>query len=942
MSSTPDKPPGGPGSLFLFDAYNFVFRAYHALPMLNAPDGTPVNAVHGFVRMVQAVRRDFQPELVAAVFDAGGDGGRREMFPEYKANRPPAPEDLVPQFPLVRNAVDALGIPRVEHKGYEADDVIAAYTKVAQAAGKRVIIVSGDKDLMQLCDAGEGDRPAIYLYDTMKNRLNGPPEVEAKFGVGPEKLGDLLALTGDSSDNVPGVPGIGPKTAAGLLAEYGDLESVLAAAPSIKQKKRRERLIEHAEAARVSRKLVELHDDIELPAPLEELADRKPDDDALVAFFEPLGFKLVLRELGSAAAARRARRASPGDEIGAVELQPVSGFSPAGDAHRLILAADDEAWAAYVAALPKAEQLTVQLAVHGDAIDAEIVGVALAARGLPEGTPPELSQPVYVPIGHRQGDLVEGRQRDATSVLESLRGVLEAESPPKVVYDHKRQAQALRRVGIALGGVAVDPMLVSYVLDPARSAHTLASLGKDVLGHAPRPPEKVLGKGRKAVTLPDLAFAPAASWLGEQVDVTRAVGQALGGQLRESGKALARLYDDIEMPLARVLSVLEERGIMLDADVLKRQGAELGATIAEIQARVDEEAGYSINLDSPIQLRKLLFEERELPPTRKTKTGYSTDARVLEELSLLDPIVKEILVYRSLTKLKGTYLDTFPTLINARTGRLHTNFDQAVAATGRLSSSNPNLQNIPIRTTEGRRIREAFVAPPGKHLVAIDYSQIELRVLAHLSADPNLRSAFIDDVDVHRRTAAEVFDVPEAEVTSEQRRIAKAVNFGVIYGQTAFGLAQQLGIPRGKAGSYIRAYFEKIPGVDGYMSELVAQAKGRGYSETILGRKRRIPELSRKGAARAHGERIARNTPIQGSAADILKLAMIAVEKALADVPWASMLLTVHDELIFECDEAKVDDLIALARPLMEEAVKLEVPLRVEAGHGQTWAECKG
>jgi len=381
---------------------------------------------------------------------------------------------------------------------------------------------------------------------------------------------------------------------------------------------------------------------------------------------------------------------------------------------------------------------------------------------------------------------------------------------------------------------------------------------------------------------------------------------------------------------------------MLDAEVLKRQGAELGTKIAEIQARVDEEAGYSINLDSPIQLRKLLFEERELPPTRKTKTGYSTDARVLEELSLLDPIVKEILVYRSLTKLKGTYLDTFPTLINARTGRLHTSFDQAVAATGRLSSSNPNLQNIPIRTAEGRRIREAFVAPPGKHLVAIDYSQIELRVLAHLSADPNLRSAFIDDVDVHRRTAAEVFDVPEAEVTSEQRRIAKAVNFGVIYGQTAFGLAQQLGIPRGKAGSYIRAYFEKIPGVDAYMSELVALAKGCGYSETILGRKRRIPELGRKGPARAHGERIARNTPIQGSAADILKLAMIAVEKALADVPWASMLLTVHDELIFECDEAKVDELVTLARPLMEEAVKLEVPLRVEAGHGRTWAECKG
>jgi len=935
MSATPDKPPGGPGSLFLFDAYNFIFRAYHALPMLNAPDGRPVNAVHGFVRMVQAVRRDFQPELVAAVFDAGGDGGRRAMFSEYKANRPPAPEDLAPQFPMVRDAVDALGIPRVEHPGYEADDIIASYTRVAQRAGKRVVIVSSDKDLMQLCDAGSDDRPAIYLYDTMKGRLHGPAEVEAKFGVRPEKLGDLLALTGDSSDNVPGVPGIGPKTAAGLLAEYGDLEGVLAAAPELKQKKRRERLIEHADAARVSRKLVALRDEVELPQPLEALTDRKPDDDALQEFFEPLGFKLVLRELGSAAAARRARRRSnESGEIGVVELQPVSGFEPAGDAHLLVLAADDEAWAAYVSALPKAEHLTVQLATHGaDALEAEVVGVALATPGTP---------PVYVPLGHRQGDLVEGRQRDRDPVLAALRPVLEAETPPKTVYDHKRQSQALRRAGIELRGVVHDPMLESYVLDPARSSHALDSLAKDVLGFAVRPPEKVLGKGRKAVTLPDLAFAPAAAWLCEQVDVARALGQALGEQLREAGASLSRLYDDVEMPLAAVLSTVEERGIELDTEVLATQATELGERIAEIQARVEAEAGYALNLDSPIQLRKLLFEDRGLPPTRKTKTGYSTDARVLEELSLLDPIVKDILVYRSLTKLKGTYLDTFPTLVNARTGRLHTSFDQAVAATGRLSSSNPNLQNIPIRTVEGRRIREAFVAPAGKHLVAIDYSQIELRILAHLSGDPNLRSAFIDDVDVHRRTAAEVFEVPEDEVTAEQRRIAKAVNFGVIYGQTAFGLAQQLGIPRGKAGSYIRAYFEKIPGVDGYMSELVAVAKGRGYAETILGRKRRIPELSRKGAARAHGERIARNTPIQGSAADILKIAMIAVERALHDVPWARMLLTVHDELIFECEEAKVEELVALARPLMEEAVTLEVPLKVEAGHGRTWGDCKG
>jgi DNA polymerase-1 len=937
--STPLTPPGGPGSLFLFDAYNFVFRAYHALPMLNAPNGTPVSAVHGFVRMVQATRRDFRPELVAAVFDAGGDGGRRALLPTYKANRPPAPADLAPQFPLVRSAVDALAIPRIEHPGYEADDLIASYARAAQAAGIRVVIISSDKDLMQLVDAGDEQRPPIYLYDTMKGRVLGPAEVQEKFGVGPQRLGDLLALTGDSSDNVPGVPGIGPKTAAELLHEHGDLEGVLAAAPAMKQKKRREKLIEHADDARVSRKLVALHDALPLPVPLPELADKAPDDAKLLAFFEPLGFKLVLRELGSAAAAARARQPGQDEEIGAGELQPVSGFVPAGDAHRLVLAADDEAWAAYVAALPGAERLAIHLALSStDPIEAQIVGVTLAAHGLPG----ELAQPVYVPVGHRQGDLVEGRQRERAEVLEALRPVLESPTPRKLAYDYKRQMLALRRAGVELRGVEIDPMLASYVIDPARSAHTLASLAKDVLGHELRPAEKVLGKGRKACTLPELAYAPAASWQTEEVDVVRALGLELGEQLTACGPTLRRLYDEVERPLAAVLVRIEERGIMLDAEVLHRQAAELAQEITAIQARIDEQAGHPVNVDSPLQLQELLFNELELPSGRKTKTGHSTDAKVLEELAMLHPIVGEILVYRSLTKLKGTYLDTLPTLINRRTGRLHTSFGQAVAATGRISSSDPNLQNIPIRTPEGRRIREAFVAPPGRRLVTIDYSQIELRVLAHLSGDPGLRSAFVDDVDVHRRTAAEVFEVPESEVTGEQRRIAKAVNFGVIYGQTAFGLAQQLGIPRGKAGSYIRAYFEKIPGVDRYMTELIARAKARGYAETILGRKRRIPELASKGAARSYGERIARNTPIQGSAADILKVAMIKVEDALTDVPWAQMLLTVHDELIFECEEERVDELIARCRPLMEGACELEVPLRVDAGSGRTWGECKG
>ncbi len=943
MIDTPARPVGGEKSLFLFDAYNFIFRAYHALPMLNAPDGRPVNAVHGFVRMVQAARRDFGPGAIAAVFDSGGHGGRRELSPQYKANRPPPPEDLAPQFQMVRDATDALGITRIEDPRYEADDVIASYALAAKDAGYDVTVVSSDKDLMQLCTLPDvpGQGGSIVLYDTMKQRVLGPAEVVEKFGVGPDRLGDLLALTGDSSDNVPGVPGIGPKTAAALLDEYGDLEGVLKAAPQIKQKKRRERLIEHADDARLSRKLVALHDHVALPIPLEDLADEGADEDGLVEFFEPLGFKMVLRELGAATqmARRRAEQTGPseGDEAGAFELSEVAGYAPPGDAHRVWMAADVDALPGYVAALREAGTVAVWVVATGRIEESSLLGIGLCARGAAG----DHALPTYLPVGH-QGNLVSGPQLPPAAVLEHVAPLLADPQVAKLVQDHKTAGQMLRAAGMSLQGVSIDTMLASYVLDPARSAHDLWALADDVLGAKLRTAEQVLGKGKKATPMAALDAPSAGRWTCELVHALEALGRALTDDLVLAGAAAARLYREVELPLADVLAALEDRGIAVDVDVLRAQSELLSERIAELQARVDEEAGYPVNLDSPIQLRKLLFEDRGLPAGRKTKTGYSTDARVLEELSQIDPIVGDILVYRTLTKLKNTYLDTLPTLVRPETGRLHTTFQQAVAATGRLSSTDPNIQNIPIRTAEGRRIREAFVAPEGQVLVAIDYSQIELRVLAHLSGDPSLRSAFVDDVDVHRRTAAEVFEVPEDEVTADQRRIAKAVNFGVIYGQTAFGLAQQLGIPRGHAGKYIRAYFEKIPGVDHYMNELVNLAKRRGYAETILGRKRRIPELRRKGPARGHGERIARNTPIQGSAADILKVAMIAVERALADATWARMLLTVHDELIFECEEDRVDELVGICRPLMEEAVSLAVPLRVDAGWGKTWAACKG
>jgi DNA polymerase-1 len=922
--------------LFIFDSYNFAFRAYHALPMLNAPDGTPVNAVHGFCRMVQAARREFAPQYVLAVFDAGGDGERKAMFGEYKANRPPAPEDLRPQFELIRKATDALGIPRVQDPKFEADDLIASYVKAARAQGIRTVVVSSDKDLMQLVT---DEPPQCVLWDTMKAAAVGPAEVVEKFGVPPALLGDLLALVGDSSDNVPGVAGIGPKTASALLAEFGDLEGVLAGAGRIPQKARREKLMASVDLARLSRRLVELRADVPLPRDVASLEDPGADEDEVIAFFDPLGFRQVVRELGSTArksSSAAARMAA--DDPGAIELGRIEVPARERPPVRVLAAGDEDALAEAARAWMAAPSLAVAALVDGnDPLRAELVGLGLA---MDEGAP------VYLPLGHRQADLVDGAPLPRELVLAALGPVLGAPSVAKIVHDHKTLAHVLGRAGVPLAGVAMDPMLVSYSLDPARSAHDLSALAQDVLG-VQLPTVEALcavarGKGRSKSTPADVAVAPAATWAGNAAVVLVSLAQALRTVLDGAGAAARKLVDDVEMPLAWVLRRLEPRGIVLDVAELERQSADLTVQIAAIQAAVDEQAGHEVYIDSPQALQKLLFEERSLPPTRKTKTGYTTDAKALEELALLDPIVVDILAYRSLTKLKGTYLDTLPSLVNPTTGRLHTSFHQAVAATGRLSSSDPNLQNIPIRTPQGRKIREAFGAAPGRVLVALDYSQIELRILAHLSGDPNLVSAFVEGTDVHRRTAAEVFSVSEADVTDEQRRIAKAVNFGVVYGQTAFGLAQQLGIPRGKAGSYIRAYFERVPGVDRYMRELISIASSRGWAETILGRRRRIPELGMRGPSRGYGERIARNTPIQGSAADILKVAMIAVERRLEGESWAQMVLTVHDELIFECDVDRVEDVISIAKPAMEDAVALSVPLRVDAGWGATWAAAKG
>jgi DNA polymerase I len=938
------RPTGGAGSIFLIDANNFLFRAYHALPMLTTPDGRPVNAVHGYVRMVSALRKEFAPQYLLAVFDAGGGGNwRKVLYPQYKANRPPPAEDLQPQIPLVREATDALGIPWVEHLEYEADDLIAAYAQVGLEAGLEVVVVSSDKDLMQLVRGDDEPRAGtIRLWDTMKNRLVGPAEVEAKFGVAPGQLGDLLALAGDSTDNIPGVAGIGPKTAEGLLAEFGDLEGILANTAKIKQSKRRENLETHADLARLSRQLVALRTDFELPRPLAQLEDKGPDRAVMDAFFDPLGFKSTLAGAVSMKGSGGRRMAPRTLSEAMPRLDGIEVLA----ADTIVVEASERAQLdEFLAAARAAKVLAFELALSGDdPMRADPIGLALAIPQL--DAPGKLQRPaIYMPIAHRSLSDGATMQWPAAELIAAVAPLLTDPELPKYTHALKNQAVVLLREGfeVDVAGVVVDTMLASYTLDPARADHELEGLAKDLGGQLIGDRQSLVGKGKGQVGFDQVAVAVAGPWAGQRVGLIANLGPHLQVAVTAAGEQAKQLFDAVEMPLAQVLAKIERRGILIDREELGRQASELGEQIDALRAGICEDAGYAIDPNSPKQLGKLLFEDRGLPAKKKTKTGYSTDAQTLEELALLDPIVKQILDFRSLTKLKGTYLDTLPTLVNPKTGRLHTHFHQAVAATGRLSSSEPNLQNIPIRTEDGRKIRRGFIAPEGMRLVTLDYSQIELRSLAHLSKDPSLIRAFQEGADVHRRTAAEVFEVGEDEVTDEQRRVAKAVNFGVIYGQSAFGLARQLNIPQGRAGKYIKAYFKKIPGVTRYMTALIDTAKDTGFAETIFGRRRRIPELQRKGAAaRSYGERIARNTPIQGSAADILKVAMVEVERLLAGQAWARMLLTVHDELIFECEADRVRELIDLVRPAMEHAASLDVPLLVEAGSGTTWANAKG
>ncbi|MCS6913722.1 MAG: DNA polymerase I [Myxococcales bacterium] len=902
-------------TLYLVDGSNFLFRAYHALPPMSTSAGTPTGAVFGFTSMLLKLVGEQRPSHLAVVFDAGGRSVRAEVFPQYKANRAECPEDLRPQFDLARRVVQAMGIQVLDARDAEADDVLATLARRGREAGLRVVIVSSDKDLMQLCG------PNVVVYDTMKEggqgRLYGPAEVEEKFGVPPEQLGDLLALMGDASDNVPGVPGIGPKTAAQLIRQFGSIDELYRHLDRIQVRgadRIRALLKEHEQSVRLARRLVALDEDVALDVTLEQLRCGDLHHEQLAEVLRELEFQRLLAQLSPRGAPSVTATAVPAARPSQVVTEEAS----------LI-----ELAAALRARAGDGLGLSVQIGgtdPHA-ARTAPLCGVALSVRDMP---------PAYIPMGHRY--LGAPPQLEPSRVVAALGPLLADEQVPKFVCGAKDALLALDRVGLSLRGILADPALCSYLLDPAQD-HSLPALARKHLGLSLPSRAEVAPRGKRAVALEAVEIAQVAEMAGAEAMTALLLGPTLRERLDAAGR---KLLDEVELPLARVLATIEQHGVLLDATVLYRLSEQVAAQVRALERAVQQEAGYEVNLSSPKQLQELLFEKLGLPPVKKTKTGLSTDAEVLEQLAELHPIAARIHEHRGLLKLKNTYIDQLPQLVDPRTGRLHTSYQQTVAATGRLSSTEPNLQNVPIRSELGQAIRRAFIAPPGHLLITADYSQIELRVLAHLSGDPLLVETFQRGQDVHERTAVEVFG--EAGRRPEMRRAAKMINYGIIYGLTDYGLATRLGIERSEAKRYIESYFARYSRVYTFLNELVERARTEGGARTVLGRFRPLPDIhARNYQARAYAERMAKNTPLQGTAADILKLAMIAVQRRLDSSPEVAgtrMLLTVHDELVLEAEQARAPTAAALVREAMEGALQLNVPLRVDVGMGPNWADC--
>ncbi|MGR5096327.1 DNA polymerase I [Vibrio maritimus] len=927
MAQIPDNP------LILIDGSSYLYRAFHAYPETMSNGEIPTNAVYGVVNMLRSMMRQFASDRIAVVFDAKGKTFRDDMYPEYKANRPPMPDDLRCQIEPLHNVIRAMGLPLICVPGVEADDVIGTLAHEASKAGMPVLISTGDKDMAQLVDDN------VTLINTMTNVVMDREGVVEKFGIPPELIIDYLALMGDKVDNIPGVPGVGDKTATALLQGIGGIKDLYDRLDDIAplgfrgSKTMAKKLTENKENALLSYDLATIKLDVELDCTHDSLVKEKPNVDELTKLYGQLTFKSWLNELleggtGEVQAVESAaKRTSGNDDASTMDTSAVKI-----DRSQYETILTEESFNAWLEKLKSAEVIAFD--TETDSLDymvANLIGLSFATE---EGVA------AYLPVAHDYMGAPE--QLDRAWVLEQLKPLLEDENILKVGQNLKYDASVIARYGIELKGIKYDTMLASYVYNSVGGKHDMDSLALRFLQHSCISFEQIAGKGKSQLTFNQIEMDQASPYAAEDADVTLRLHQRINAEL-EKNDALNRVYQEIEVPLVPVLSRIERTGVLIDDMLLGAQSQEIAARLDELEQKSFEIAGEEFNLSSPKQLQAIFFEKMGLPVLKKTPSGApSTNEEVLQELALDYPLPKLILEYRGLAKLKSTYTDKLPKMINPETGRVHTSYHQAVTATGRLSSTDPNLQNIPIRNEEGRRIRQAFVAPHGWKILAVDYSQIELRIMAHLSGDKALLEAFQQGKDIHAATAAEIIGVDIEQVTSEQRRRAKAVNFGLIYGMSAFGLSKQLGIPRGEAQQYMDTYFERYPGVMQYMEDTRALATEKGYVETIYGRRLHLPEIkSRNGMRRKAAERAAINAPMQGTAADIIKKAMLLVDEwiqAEGDGK-VKLLMQVHDELVFEVESSSLSEIESKIQKLMESAAELDVPLVAEAGHGENWDE---
>jgi len=881
--------------LFLIDGSSYVFRAFYAIGRLSTSKGFPTNAIFGFTSMLLKVLREMKPEYVAVVFDVKGPTFRDEIYADYKANRPDMPEGLEPQIPYIKRIIEAYNIPVIEKEGYEADDIIGTIAKEVAKQGMDVVIVTGDKDMFQLVDE------RIRTLDTMKDRSFGPREVVERYGINPEEITDVMALMGDSIDNIPGVPGIGEKTAVALIKQYKTLGNLLANREKVSKKKLVEALTRFGEQAKLSKRLATISTDVPLAYGLQDFVLSEPDVERLKEIFRELEFSKFLKEITS-------------------ETLSVEDY---------YLVNEEDQFSNLVGELKVCRGFSFDFETTSrNPMLAELVGLSFSFKP---------HQAFYIPLGHRYPGVP--RQLDKEFVLGELKPLFADEKLKKYGQNMKYEYVLLKRSGIELRGIACDTMVASYLVNPTKHNHNLEEIAREYLDHRMISYKDVVGSGKKQVTFDQVELNTAKNYSCEDSDVTFLVSHILLPKLEDEG--LKDLFDEVEIPLIKVLAPMEMNGVKIDRSLLEEMSKEFEGKIASIADRIYLLAGEQFNINSSQQLAKILFEKLKLPKVKRTKTGVSTDTEVLTKLAQQHDLPGELLAYRSLSKLKSTYIDALPKLINPRTGRVHTSYNQTVTATGRLSSSDPNLQNIPIRSEEGKRIRQAFIPEEGWLMLSADYSQIELRILAHLAGDSTLCEAFHRDEDIHARTASNIFGIPLEDVTPEMRRQAKVINFGIIYGMSAFGLGKELDIEPKVASAYIEGYFQKYQGVKEYIDSSLRESREKGYVTTLLGRRRYLPEInSSNQIARNAAERTAINTPIQGTAADLIKVAMIQIHRRLKDLNLSTkMVMQVHDELVFECPEGELEQASRIIREGMEGVMKCSVPLRVSIACGRNWNE---